>query len=652
MELITLALTYRDTDPDLLEATLSPETGRSFAAWAGDHPEVAESVVISTCLRFELYAVTAAPQRIAEQARAELARLLDRPALPENTGCVLYGCDAVEHLLRVSAGFEAPVPADAGVATQVRRAYGSAVDRGSCGPWLHRLFHLALRFARETRALEAGTEAGPETGPDAGTDAVPDARLDAPPGPPQETAQRSHNPYAERALQAALHLRDPRTLTLAVLGAGRLGRDVVEAAERAGITTIRWISESPPRRRDPRPGTTTTLHGITELARVMENVDVCVAASSRGRLLDRRVLATRLNRRRALTLVDLAMPRNIDPRLRRHAEVKLLDLYDLCAPSSGALRFEPSAAATPPDRAQWAEQSHHAARGYMEWLDARLAGRTSGAADTTRGGESGGGQVFLVGAGPGSADLLTVRALRLLESADIIFHDALVSEAVLECIPRGVRRVPVGRRKGRVVCSQEDVLQGLVRWARRGARVVRLKGGDPAIFARTGEEAIALRRAGIDVKIVPGLTAASAAAASLGIPLTHRGTARSFAVITGHTEDDVTPQSHFESLARLARETDSIAVYMGASQLPSLARVLRSAGRADTDPVVVVERAQQADERVHWLTVAQAAEEHRRPAIGTPALVLVGSVLELAPSRPSASHQPWAARASEKEISS
>ncbi len=238
------------------------------------------------------------------------------------------------------------------------------------------------------------------------------------------------------------------------------------------------------------------------------------------------------------------------------------------------------------------------------------------------------GVVYLVGAGPGDASLLTIRAARLLAAADVVFYDALISDGVLALIPAGVTRIAVGRRKGHVVCEQEETLAALVDWARRGAVVVRLKGGDPLVFGRAGEEMEWLRAARVEVEVVPGVTAASAAAATLGVSLTQRGASSSLAFVSGHSEAKSERGGvRLRDLLRVARSVETLAVYMGATRAASIGRTLLRAGRSASEGVAVVERASLAGERVHRMTLGDLARRDDAVAFEQPALLLIGPTL-------------------------
>lgn len=233
--------------------------------------------------------------------------------------------------------------------------------------------------------------------------------------------------------------------------------------------------------------------------------------------------------------------------------------------------------------------------------------------------------MWLVGAGPGPADLLTVRAARVLAQAEVLVHDRLVSTEVLDLAPPGARRIDVGKRRGHHRMAQDDICALLVERARQGRRVVRLKGGDPLVFARGGEEAECLARAGVDYDIVPGVTAATACAASARIPLTHRDAASGCLFVTGHSRDGE-PDLDWPLLAR-TRQT--LVIYMGLATLPRIASRLMACGRAGDTPAAVVERGASDEQRVITGTLRSIAARTRVAGIGGPALVIIGEVVAL-----------------------
>lgn len=236
------------------------------------------------------------------------------------------------------------------------------------------------------------------------------------------------------------------------------------------------------------------------------------------------------------------------------------------------------------------------------------------------------GRVVLVGAGPGDPDLITVRGARELAGADVVVFDRLAPAALLDLAPAGVDRVYVGKEPGRHAMRQADICDLLVREASAGRTVVRLKGGDPFVFGRGGEEAAACAAAGVPFEVVPGVTSAIAAPAAAGIPLTHRDAARSFAVVTGsqaHGEDTL-------DLERMATATDTLVVLMAAGALPETCARLVAAGRDPETPAAIVQWAWTDDQRSVAGTLADLPTLAAVAAIGPPATLVVGEVVALA----------------------
>jgi uroporphyrin-III C-methyltransferase len=234
------------------------------------------------------------------------------------------------------------------------------------------------------------------------------------------------------------------------------------------------------------------------------------------------------------------------------------------------------------------------------------------------------GAVWLVGAGPGDPELLTIKALKALQRADVVVHDGLVSDEILDLAPQGGRRISVAKRKSRHSYAQGEINRMLVAFAQEGLNVVRLKGGDPFIFGRGGEELEACREAGVACHVVPGVTAALAAGASAGAPLTHRGSAQAVTFVTGHAADGE-PNLDWESLAK-ANQT--VVIYMGLSTAAAIAARLVQAGRSGSTPALIVVNASRADEHRVLTTLSdlgQAAE-----ALSGPALLIVGEAMALA----------------------
>lgn len=243
-----------------------------------------------------------------------------------------------------------------------------------------------------------------------------------------------------------------------------------------------------------------------------------------------------------------------------------------------------------------------------------------------------GGAVWLVGAGPGDPDLLTVKAVKALARADVVVHDGLVSPAIIDLAPRSARRICVAKRKGRPSHAQGDIDRLLVALALQGLTVIRLKGGDPFLFGRGGEELAACRAAGVECHVVPGVTAALAAAAGAGAPLTYRGAAQAVTFVTGHAAAGAEPDLDWASLAR-ANQT--VVVYMGLSTAAAIAARLIAAGRAPSTPALIVENASLAGER----RVITILSELGAAAAGLtgPALLMVGEAMALAETLPNIS---------------
>lgn len=233
------------------------------------------------------------------------------------------------------------------------------------------------------------------------------------------------------------------------------------------------------------------------------------------------------------------------------------------------------------------------------------------------------GTVFLVGAGPGAADLLTIRAHRLLGEADVVVHDRLVATEVLALIRRDAERIDVGKTPGQPCMPQDAISELLVRLAYDGRKVVRLKGGDPFIFGRGAEEIDALTRAGVPFEVVPGVTAALACAAQARIPLTRRGTARSLTFVTGHTRDGI-PDIDF---AGMAQHGGTLAIYMGLRTLPQLRDGLLRHGVAPDMPAALIENGGTRMQRELRGSLTSVAADASAWSHGGPALLLLGEAV-------------------------
>lgn len=235
------------------------------------------------------------------------------------------------------------------------------------------------------------------------------------------------------------------------------------------------------------------------------------------------------------------------------------------------------------------------------------------------------GEVWLVGAGPGDPDLLTFRALRLIQSADIVFYDRLVNPAILDLIDPTAEKFYVGKQKSNHSVPQDGINQLLVDAAVAGKRVLRLKGGDPFIFGRGGEEIEELARQGIPFQIVPGITAASGCSAYAGIPLTHRDHAQSVRFVTGHLKDGTCDLPWPE----LIHPNQTLVVYMGLTGIPVICQQLIAAGMASDTPVALIEKGTLPDQQVHIGTLASMPAYVEKTEISAPTLTIVGSVVTL-----------------------
>ena len=266
-------------------------------------------------------------------------------------------------------------------------------------------------------------------------------------------------------------------------------------------------------------------------------------------------------------------------------------------------------------------------------VPSKRAQRPAGGLVVLSGGKASGrpaaGEVWLVGAGPGDPELLTIKALKILQKADVVVHDGLVSEEILELSPRAARRISVAKRKSRHSYSQDEINRMLVAFAREGLTVVRRKGGDPFIFGRGGEELEACRAAGVACQGVPGVTSAHAASAGAGAPLTHRGSAQAVTFVIG-LQASWKAASRTWTGMRLARANQTVVIYMGLSQAAPIAARLMAAGRGGSTPALIVENASRADERRIVTTLSGLAEA--ASALAGPALLIVGEAMALATS--------------------
>jgi uroporphyrin-III C-methyltransferase len=236
------------------------------------------------------------------------------------------------------------------------------------------------------------------------------------------------------------------------------------------------------------------------------------------------------------------------------------------------------------------------------------------------------GKVFLVGAGPGDQKLLTIRAFELLKEADVVIYDRLVSEAILKLVPISAEKIYVGKSSKKHELTQDKITELLIKKAFEGKKVVRLKGGDPFIFGRGGEEAEALAEQGIDFEIVPGVTSAIAAPAYAGIPLTHRDYATSVAIVTGHKAENVEKNIKW---AEIAGSVDTTVILMGVGELEAIATQLVRGGLNPDTPVALIEWGTLKQQRSITGKIGTIAKEVEKKKVKPPSVIVIGDVVNL-----------------------
>lgn len=235
-------------------------------------------------------------------------------------------------------------------------------------------------------------------------------------------------------------------------------------------------------------------------------------------------------------------------------------------------------------------------------------------------------RVFLVGAGPGDPELLTIKAANAIAAADVIVYDRLVSDAILDMVPSGATHINVGKQPGHHPVPQAEINALLVRLARSGRTVVRLKGGDPFIFGRGSEEAVELRRNGIACQIVPGITSAQGAAAAAGIPLTHRGVASGVRYVTGHCRDDIDLDLDWDGMSD---PRTTLVIYMGMQNIGQITTRLAAAGRSPSTPVIAINNATLSSERRVVATLESITRHVAAAGFVGPVLFVIGEVVSL-----------------------
>jgi uroporphyrin-III C-methyltransferase len=236
------------------------------------------------------------------------------------------------------------------------------------------------------------------------------------------------------------------------------------------------------------------------------------------------------------------------------------------------------------------------------------------------------GTVYLVGAGPGDPELITLKGAATLKEAQVVVYDALVQESLISLAPQDAKLIYMGKRAGRMCPSQEEINRTLIEHALVGKTVVRLKGGDPFVFGRGGEEVMALGEAGVPCEVVPGVTSGVAVPGSLGIPVTHRGVSGSVAFVTGHPGSGLDDPVDWEGLATAV---GTIVIYMGLTRLPEIAERLISAGRPASSPAIVISHGTSHEQRQIVAPLNELFAAACSAGLETPALIVIGDVVDL-----------------------
>lgn len=237
------------------------------------------------------------------------------------------------------------------------------------------------------------------------------------------------------------------------------------------------------------------------------------------------------------------------------------------------------------------------------------------------------GKVYLVGAGPGDPELLSIKAIKILEKANVVLYDRLISKGILQLIPKEAEKIYVGKRLGKYHISQDRINEILVKEAHKGKVVVRLKGGDPFLFGRGEEEAQELRKAGIRFEVVPGITSALAVPVCAGIPLTHRKYASSLAIVTGH--EDPTKSESRVKWEKLATTVDTIVVLMGIKNLESIVKRLLNGGCNPETSVAIIEHGTTTSQRTTIGVLRNITQRASERKVKAPAIIVIGDVVKL-----------------------
>ena len=660
MEIIVVGLKLGEGPPAFLEA-FEALHGERFLdetqARLHSMREVREVVPLITCHRVEFYVGLSRPP--APGASGGVAGLPgpDLPVFPPLSaisGLIyrLTGDSAIRHLIRVASGLDSLLKGEAQVLGQVRSAFADAVERRTVGPILSPVFHRAFRAARRIRAHSRLEEVVPSwadllsetiTSRSGVSSATPVLVL----GSGRMARALRESLRARGAIPQPVETDHADSLAsmlpqggVLVTASGR-GR-VVPAAQfrlEAAAATAEIQVPPPidiwdlgvPRNVDPT---------VEQIPRVRLWTLAGLTATVKEAALADSSLAEAISLAEAMVESELAdyrcwrREREIGPSLLRLG--RLLELFELPAGdqagSHGLRRRLLAGFASLASEARDEQEAGARLALFEEVLRRSIAAAPRTSKRGASRGASGpplAGVVSLVGAGPGDAGFLTLRAAQRLREADVVYHDALVSLDVLALCRKDARLVPVGKRRASVLRPQRDIEAALIRDARRGLAVVRLKGGDPFVFGRGGEEALALLRSGISFEIIPGVSSGIAVPALAGIPLTHRGLSSSAAFVTAHDLGSTNGSERVrERLQHLARGADTLVVFMAGGELARVREALLCAGLPADTPAALVESGTLPEEvfargtlgELHLLSEARG---------GGPLLVVVGRTVAL-----------------------
>lgn len=687
MDLVSLGLSLRSASLPALEALSEGARLARAEERVRALPGVRESVRLVTCQRALLLLGVSHPLRNASSdsvagsaatvshRRGDSAATLSlvreaRRILAEEAGIAggsepdgiitLSGPDAFRHLVRLACGLESPIEGETEILGQLRAAYAAAVERGAAGRITGGAMHRVFRAARRIRANAGLPAVSPSWGEFLADTIVSSCGLGH-----GERIRVIGSGALGQALTVSLRARGLRVSSGASDAPALTGGDRDRANARVLVTVSgrgRILGASDPVLAH-RGGPDGTLE-IWDLG-MPRNVDPEVARLPEVRLrtladipaFARATEARREARRVAEELIEeetghwtswrqeRSSARTL-VRLGRMLEVSAAPTEDGPAPEARAdatqdgfrrALLKAFAAMAQEARDEDEASSHlalfeEALRRATSLQPARRAraAASTGAVDAAPIGRRSIGTVSLVGAGPGAGGLLTLEGARRLAEADVVYHDALSREEVLTHCHPGARLVPVGKRRGRASASQEEIEAALVRDAKAGLRVVRLKGGDPFVFGRGGEEGLALQRAGVPFEVVPGVSSGIAAPALAGIPLTHRGLASSAAFVTAHDLSEAADgEERRARLAHLARGAETLVVFMAGAELARVRHTLLDAGLDSATPAALIESGATPDQRVAIGTL-DGLETLAEGLRGGPALVVIGRTVGLA----------------------